>query len=133
MPRRSCANISIPLDDTILTSAACDRISTTVQRPILNGGFRLDVLSTPSTKSRQFVHSKRQLPNSLSTNLGPLLVTVARRRCANWQVCRQSVGRHELLGEHTTSSWAAALAQVRHGTVGKSPNPFGISSGDRRV
>ena len=25
------------------------------------------------------------------------------------------------------------LAQVRHGTVGKSPNPLGISSGDRRV
>ena len=28
---------------------------------------------------------------------------------------------------------SAALAQVRHGTVGKSPNPFGISSSDRRV
>jgi len=26
-----------------------------------------------------------------------------------------------------------SLAQVRHGTVGKSPNPFGISSSDRRV
>jgi len=33
-----------------------------------------------------------------------------------------------------TMDWGfAALAQVRHGTVGKSPNPFGISSSDRRV
>ena len=42
----------------------------------------------------------------------PVIGDCCIRRCANWRVCKQSIGRHELLGEHTASSSATALAAL---------------------
>ena len=54
------------LDGIISTSAECDRISTGHRSPALNGGFRLDVLSTPTVAAMSISSSAPHFGHAIS-------------------------------------------------------------------